>query len=391
MRILLFELKKILKNRLLIPLLLLFMAVSFLLFYEGPGVTGAQQRRNVINYLKKDYSFWNSLSEKEQTDFRNAMIEKYGQDIFTFSVIPNAEAFSLPGYFGDKISDEQINYVVRTLDAENSEIREMLEDVTEAAKFLGRQAVRSGDDYQIRRNLRIIPLYQERMDLTGEVRNWNRFLFTPYPALISLLLVLFTVSGLFSGEKDRRTDILLRTAAEGRGRTTVSKYIAAMIISAGIYLLIRGISLLSVHLNYGLMGAEQPVWGIRELLNCPYRFTTGQYALVSCGCELAAVLLLSVLFTAVSAFSRNSMISYLVNTLILFGLAALSFLSPQAELLRGPLTLLAPLRYFETYYTADILHYPVPWLTVQIVIWGFLSGGLAFLGGYMHNRVRKRL
>lgn len=390
MRLTIFEFKKIWKNRLLLPIVILLTGVSFLLFYEGPGITGAAQRRSTISYLKKDYSFWNSLSKQEQSDFRNAMISKYSHDVFSIGFF-NESAYSLPGYFGDRISDVQIIYVVQTLDSSNHEIREVMDNVTEAAKFLGRQAVRSGDDYEIRRNLRIIPLYQERKELTREIRNWDRFLFKPYPMFIILLLVLFAVSGVFSGEKDRRMDILLLTSSEGRTKTAVSKYTAGMLSSAVIYILIRGVVLLSVHLNYGLMGSEQPVWGIQELINCPYGFTVWQYMLVSCGCELMTVLVMSVVFSGVSALSKNSIISYLVNVLLLGGCMSLFYVSLPSELQKGPLALMTPLRYFETYYTADILNHPIPWLIVHVFVWGSISVIFAVLSGCRYNQIRSRL
>ena len=391
MRLVVFETKKIWKNRLLLPVLVLLLAVTFVIFYEGQGLTGARMRRWVISNLREDYEFYRSLTEQEKADFREAMTEKYGPEVFSSEYPIDNAAYSLPGYFGDSRADADMIYAVRVLDAGNAEIRDVLGSVTEGAKFFGRQALKNGDDYEVRRNLRIIALYGERAELTQEVRNWDRFLFTPYPAFIALFLIFFAVSGSFSGEKDRKTDTLLMTSADGRGKTAVSKYAAGMLFAAAAYLLVRVASLASAAFNYGLMGLAQPVWGIKELLYCPYRFSVWQYVLVSCGCELLAVLVMTLLFTAVSALCRTGILSYIVNALLLGGSVTLYYVSPHSEWLKGPLALLSPLNYFESYYTADILKCPVPWVLVQILFWGLISAGLAVLGGYMHNRVRNRL
>lgn len=391
MRLAVFETKKIWKNRLLLPVLVLLLAVTFVIFYEGQGLDGPRGRKWVIASLREDYDFYRSLTEQEKLDFREAMTRKYAPEVFSAAYFLDDSAYSLPGYFGDSRADADMIYTVRVLEAGSTEIREVLDKVTEGAKFFGRQALKNEDDYEVRRNLRIIALYGARAELTSEVRNWDRFLFTPYPAFIALFLIFFAVSWSFSGERDRKMDILLRTSADGRRKTAASKYAAGMLFAVAAYLLVRGVSLASVAFNYGLMGLTQPVWGIRELLYCPYRFTVWQYALVSGGCELLAALVMAVLFAAVSALCRNGILSYIINALLLGGSIVLYYVSPHNEWLKGPLALLSPLNYFESYYTADILNCPVPWVLVQILFWVLISAGLAVLGGFMHNRVRNRL
>ena len=127
-------------------------------------------------------------------------------------------------------------------------------------------------------------------------------------------------------------------------------FISALLFAAAAYLLVRVASLASAAFNYGLMGLAQPVWGIKELLYCPYRFSVWQYVLVSCGCELLAVLVMTLLFTAVSALCRTGILSYIVNALLLGGSVTLYYVSPHSEWLKGPLALLSPLNYFESYY-----------------------------------------
>ena len=69
MRLVVFETKKIWKNRLLLPVLVLLLAVTFVIFYEGQGLTGARMRRWVISNLREDYEFYRSLTEQEKADF----------------------------------------------------------------------------------------------------------------------------------------------------------------------------------------------------------------------------------------------------------------------------------------------------------------------------------
>ena len=391
MRLFWFELKKIWKNRLCLPLLfILCVATALLLLEENPK--GAAGRRMAISYLTRDFTFYASLTDSEKEGFRQAMAEKYGEDVFNSYGIPDEASLSPPGYFGEDQADFNYIYVVTTLMRFQNKIDEIQRSVVEAAKAFGRNAVREGNDYEIRRNLDVIRLYQKaRTPLTNEIRSWNRFLFTPYPVLLVLFAVFFLCSGIFSRERDTNALILLSTSANGKGETAGAKYMAALVSVMLCYVLIRGVSLLTIAFNFGLSGWDQPVWGIEELSCCTHDLAVAQYVFLAMGCELVSVLIVSVLCTSVSALSGSSVISFLVNALLLTGCAGLFFLEPRAELLKGPLALAAPLRYFDSYYTANVLTYPIPWLPLHIILWGLLCTAVAFCSGRYFSRMREKL
>ena len=391
MRIFWFELKKVWKNRLCLPLLFVLCVITVLVLMEEDP-KGAAGRRMAISYLTRDYTFYASLSDSEKEGFRQAMVEKYGENVFDSYGVPDEASLSPPGYFGEDQADFNYIQVVTTLTRSQKRIDEIRRSVVEAAKAFGRDAVREGNDYEIRRNLDVIRLYQKaRTPLTNEVRNWNRFLFTPYPVLLTLFAVFFLCSGIFSKERDSNAVILLATSANGKGETVAAKYAAAAVSAVGCFILIRGVSLLTVALNFGLSGWDQPVWGIEELAYCTHNLTVGQYVFLAMGCELAAVLIIAALCTTVSALSKSSVISFFINALVLAGCVALFFLEPRAELLKGPLALATPLRYFESYYTANVLTYPIPWMPLHVILWGLLCTAGAYCSGRYFSRVRERI
>ncbi len=50
------------------------------------------------------------------------------------------------------------------------------------------------------------------------------------------------------------------------------------------------------------------------------------------------------------------------------------YIPPKTEWLAGPLALSSPLKYFDSYDTANLFGFPVLWAVVQAVLWCALSG-----------------
>ena len=98
--------------------------------------------------------------------------------------------------------------------------------------------------------------------------------------------------------------------------------------------------------------------------------------------------MLSVLLQTISALCRSSVISYGVGAVVLGGCALLAYFPPRAELLAGPLSLANPLKYFETYYTANLFGFPVLWAVVQAVLWSALCAISIFLAHKVYHRKR---
>jgi hypothetical protein len=106
---------------------------------------------------------------------------------------------------------------------------------------------------------------------------------------------------------------------------------------------------------------------------------------------MAGAALLSLLLTTISAFSKSGIISYAAGAVLLGGFLMLEFLLPHKGWLVGPMTLFYPQKYFDSYYTANLLEYPVPWVVVHTVLWISIAWVLSYLADLIYHRKRESL
>lgn len=385
-----YELKKAVGSRFFAVAFLMLFVVNSLFWCGNFGGFGVA--RKIAEYEEGAYSIIDNMTPEEFADFQAVMTDKYGEDAFSPFLDAPEEMMRRPGYFGDICSDWDIVrlYVHTQMNSDNNE--EILDRVLNAAKGFGREALLAGDNYEIRRNLNIIRLYSvPRARLSRLIGGWNDFLFGIHTMLLVVLLVLQCSAGSFTKEKEQQTLLLLHTARYGKGKTLAAKFLASAVCAAGFTLVFQGGSLLTIYLNFGLVGVGQTVAGIQELRLCPFAVTVGQYVLLTLVCQVFAAVVLSVLLTAVSALSKSSVLSYGVCMVLTGACVWLLFDPPRSEWLAGPLALARPERYFESYYTVGFFGYPVLWAAVQAVLWVILGAVCIVAAGRVYHRKRRSL
>lgn len=410
-----YELKKMLGGKFFLVVLCLLLLVNVLLncgiwelyrlmmdVEENPveGVTAVEgssfgdyftRSRQVTNALRERYRRWATVPPEECAAFETAMKEKYGEDVFEFTIATD-EMMASPGYFGDESTDLDCIISYSEMKRWNQENQETYESVLRAAKGFGREALEEGDNYGIRRNKNIIRLYSEpRGKVTAPIRGWGDYLFHTPTMLLVFVLIFLACAGSVSGEHDRRTWLLLHTAKNGKGKTLRAKYLAGVIEAAGLTVLFQLVTLLSFCYKIGFLGASQSVSALTELRLCPYPFTVWQYVLLALACQVFAAVVLSILLTTISALSRSSVISYAAGAILLGGCLLLVYIPPKTEWLAGPLALSSPLKYFDSYDTANLFGFPVLWAVVQAVLWCALSGLCVWLAQKVYHRKRRAL
>ena len=388
-KLVIFEVKKAIGGKFFAAAFFLLLAVNSLLWCKNLSNFG--NAREVTEMFGDSCEVLASLTPEEKEAFEAAMVETYGEDVFSAAFFPPAEMLMPPGYFGD-FDDFGMVSTYKELQKINEENTGVYENVLKAAKSFGREAVKEGNDYEIRRNLNIIRLYSApREKIQYFVYGWQTFLFGSHTMILVLLLVLLVCAGIFTKETESQAWLLLHTAKNGKGKTLAAKFLTAAICAAGITLLFQGASLLTVFCNEGLLGGDQSIAAIGELKVFPFLFTVKQYALLVVLCQMFAAIIMSVLFSAISAFSKSGVISYAVGGLFLGGCTALSFYPPKTEWLAGPLSLMKPERYFQTFYTANLLGEPVLWAVVQVVLWSVLGAVCIWLSQMIYHRKRRRI
>ena len=401
-----YELKKQLSGSIFVILLVLLLAVNVLLN------CGIREYRNNAKQYEIDvgqeypYGFWESkkmersgfeYSRKQYTalntdldGFAAAMVEKYGDDVFEvandfFGQLPE-EAYKRPGYFGDEWSDDTLLWTYTGLMTENEDLTRSLHKAVEAAKAYGREALEDGDNYGIRRNIDIIELYTVPRDqITSPVKGWDDVLFGTPTMLFVFLMILLACGGSFCSEREKQTVLLLHTSKYGKGMTMVAKYISGAVIAAGLTVIFQLCTVGAVWFKEGFMGLNQPAAAMEQLTMLSWPMTVWQYALVHLVCQILAAVLLSIIINSISALSKTSILSYVVGVLS-FALLLL-MQSAKNEWIMGPLSLADPVRYFDTYCTANIFGFPVLWVIVQTLLWAVIGAACVYAA---HRRFHRK-
>lgn len=389
-----FELKKLVKSKFFLIAAVLLLLVNMLLSgpkekeqwrYFGSG-------RQAVAWDRDGYDKLASLTPEEKRDFENAMEEKYGEDVFSPFSSYNLEMYNLPGYFGNEISDGKLITCEMLLRMGNEMTQKFRGEVVPRSKFFGREAILSGNKYEIRRNLQILSLYSAPIrEMTYMIYGWWEYLSSNTPMLMSLLLILLLCAGIFTREKEQGMFLLLQTSKYGHGKTLVAKFLAGGISAAMITILFHAGSLLMVYLNSGLMGGTQPMYTKQPMELFPFSLSVWQFAVLSLLCKIFAAVIASVLLCGISSLCKNSVVSYGAGVVVLGGCVLLTLFPPDFELLAGPLTLSRTQWYFNTYYTANHFGYPVLWVIVQVVIWSLVAACLIILSHKVYNRKRSKL
>jgi ABC-type transport system involved in multi-copper enzyme maturation permease subunit len=313
------------------------------------------------------------------------MIEKYGEKALHSSELLPVEAMSPPGYFGNAWSDSILIDTYLDIKTQNNEQELARSKVVESAKAYGREAIISGDNYGIRRNLNIIKLYTvPRVSITSRVEGWEDYILGSHNMFFVFLLILLVGGGSFCGERGKQTILLLHTSKNGKGNIMAAKYLAGVVSAVGLTLLFQCITLFVVWWSSGLLGAGQSVAVIDKLKLIPWPLTVGQYSLVQLGCQIFAAIILSVIISTISALSKNTVIAYVAGSLTL-GL----FLFAQngsIEWLAGPLALAKPVKYLCNYYTVNFFGFPILWIAVQGTLWTALGGLCVFIAQRVYHR-----
>lgn len=397
-----YELKKQLSGSFFVILLILLLVVNVLL---NCGIR--EYRDNAKQYeinvgQEYPYGFWEARKNERigfgytqrnydilNTDmegFAAAMIEKYGEGVFDPFGMPPEEANQRPGYFGDEWSDASLIWAYSSLLTENEDLTRSLHKAVEAAKAYGREALEDGDNYGIRRNIDIIELYTvSRGQITGLIRGWDDVLFGTPTMLFVFLMILLACGGSFCSEREKQTVLLLHTSKYGKGMTMVAKYLSGAVIAAGLTVIFQLCTVGAVWFKEGFMGLDQPAAAMEQTTMLSWPMTVWQYALVHLGCQILAAVLLSVIVSSISALSKTSILSYVVGVLSLALLLLMQ--SAKNEWIMGPLSLADPVRYFDTYCTANIFGFPVLWVIVQTLLWAVIGAACVYAA---HRRFHRK-
>lgn len=416
-----FELKKTLGGKFFLTALCLMLLLNLLLncgireWYEVQDLVrqessmvdnlSNQQKNNffalmksarvVAGVCKQNWKQYAQLTPEDKTALAETLKERYGENVLDRDFfVPTDEMINTTGTLeGSDENDLGLIMNLQVVEGRNQDEEENRQRVLKSAKRLGQDAVKKGDSYNIRRNLRVLKLYAEpRQPSTAPtIRGWSDFLFGSSTMLLVYLMVLLACAGSFSNERESQALFLLHTAKNGKTKTLLAKYLSGAVTAAGLVLLFQAVTVGAIAFKTGIFGASEPIYILDGMDYCPFRLTIGQYAcLTMLGWMLCAVIL-SVILNTISALSKNSVISYGVGAVALGGSIALAYAKPRIEWFSGPLAFTWNNRFFESYYSVNLFTFPLWWGLTLVIFWAIVGILCIVLADRVFHRKRRAL
>ncbi|MCU9809036.1 hypothetical protein LEQ06_13245 [Paraclostridium sp. AKS46] len=200
-------------------------------------------------------------------------------------------------------------------------------------------------------------------------RNATEFNMNP---LWMAILIIVSICTIFSNEYQSNTASIIFSSKNGQGRLTLAKVISGLLFSTIIFLVINGIqvAILAMH---GFDGWNLPLGFLPSYARTPYIMNIGTFYMMGLLVSYIGVVLFTLLVMLVSLISKNDMISFAINVVILLGPSFLAKIMPTYILTKifmelNIANLMCPIGMFGNISTYNIFGNPTLWLSVMISI-----------------------
>lgn len=305
-----FEIKKLLGKKWLWILL----AAVILLENQTVIVTAVRYSENLRyqrNVLQNYSEFGGALTEEKYNRIQSelsAAEKEYNEDL--------NKALASPGKFMQTRAEDytfliglksQAEYILKA----DKDARA----VVEQANLNDSLFSESGNAYKANQNKLIASTFPTGLNLDLLPGEGTLLRFGVDMNLLIILLVFFLYP-IFSGEHENRLYPILFSTVRGRRRVVFSKALAAVCVAAGVYLL-SALSRCAFEAPFGgfhCFGA--PVQSLQYFARCPFPLTIGGCFLLQCALQCFGFLVFALLCTFLSSLFRQSYFSLALSLLL---------------------------------------------------------------------------
>ncbi|MCR1874483.1 hypothetical protein NSA45_01305 [Paraclostridium bifermentans] len=186
------------------------------------------------------------------------------------------------------------------------------------------------------------------------------------------ILIIVSMCTIFSNEYQSNTASIIFSSKNGQGRLTLAKVISGLLFSTIIFLVINGIqvAILGMH---GFDGWNLPLGFLPSYARTPYIMNIGTFYMMGLLVSYIGVVLFTLLVMLVSLISKNDMISFAINVVILLGPGFLAKIMPTYMLTKIFMelnieNLIGPISMFGNISTYNIFGNPTLYLNVIVSI-----------------------
>ena len=358
-QIIAYECRKLLRNRLVLFLLLLFSALNL---YRISGVyrkfTGADPDSSAA--IARTFQVYAEASGEWNNDTIRYVTEEYKKakasvDAGIFSTEPNQPDTHTGFIFLDMNIFEEIRDGMNTRYHYENTMAALVEKAEENARFYEEK----GNSYLAEQNRLIAETYRGRkVTAFYDTRGLNTYFKYDFSVLLILMLMIPMLSPLFAREHEIDMHGLLHLT-QNAGRLPLCKLAAGMLAVCAVSLLFFTEDFLAFRFLYHIRGLSQPVCTLDGFFYTPLNLSIGTFILLNAALKTLSLLALGGICMAISAAAKNEMIPFGISCAVfLLLVAGDAFLNSSVLHILNPVTLFSDKHLFREYQTVSVFGKP---------------------------------
>lgn len=176
-----------------------------------------------------------------------------------------------------------------------------------------------GNKYKLNQNKIIAKLFSDRsitdFSYTEMYQNYLKYDFS---SLLILLICMYGLVSVFVVEKESDMDMLLLTTEAGGKKTIVAKLSASTLFISFICLWFWLLDFIAFGLVFhSFEAASSPIYALKSFENASVSLTLGQYSFLSALIKTAGTLVIGLTFLLISLKSKNALIPFIWNIILI--------------------------------------------------------------------------
>lgn len=400
MKIVLFEIRKnVLKISVLIPMLLLVVINSIMIFLQYRyDQNPFSDEMNKYRVSEKEWNYYHELHKKTDGELTEAKVE-YIVDNYNklYDKIKNDDYSTeysddtCTGYvFGDyslvkTYFYEPIKYIV-TYCKEN-------EKIIEAAGNNITFYEGVNNKYEVEKNRYIVNQYSGRNpSIFYETTGWKKLLEYNFSDVLMIILIFLCILPAFYQERKSGMEDIILSAKKGKKMYIAGKYLAFFVCAAGVCAIFFLSDYASFSAIYGLNGAQMPIYTIAEYQYTPLNISVFRMYIVKYILKCMSFIVISTIFGLAANLSKNTIMTFLIFLgLTVLGLYCSGFIFSNHVgrlwlAMVSPFSLMKSQEVFKTLLDVKLFGHFYVRLYVCIVIQLIIESGL-LMCSYIHFKM----
>lgn len=356
-KIIVFELKKLFRNHLIIMMFLFLSVLNVYRIYSGYRDLVAQEPQ----YYNARFQEYARASGEWSNEKISYVLENYQKakaiiDAGGYSTEPNQPG-TVTGYvFGDYGLFGEIKNEMDTMYHYADTTSSITKKAADYAKFY----TEKGNTFEAKRNRLIVQTYQNRnVNAFYDTSGLKAYFKYDFSTLLILVLLIPLLSPLYAREHELEMQGLLQIT-QNYPKMTVCKMIAgtSAVCIVSILFFIQDFAAFTI--LYRIEGLSQPVYTLPGFFYSPLNISITSYILCNAAFKILCFLVFGFLCMMISALVKNEVIPFCITLVTAaFLILADAFLNLPAISCFNPVTLLSSAKLFQEFSTVNICNIPI--------------------------------